>query len=65
MTTVFTSDTGKSIVRNSTVKIAVSHLSHISPEKAILPFKALFIDLFKCFKIYPVKCRFAALLWRI
>jgi len=37
----------------------------VRPEKAILPFKALFIDLFKCFKIYPVKCRFAALLWRI
>ena len=51
MTTVFTSDTGKSIVRNSTVKIAVNHLSHISPEKAILSFKALFIDLFKCFKM--------------
>jgi hypothetical protein len=45
--------------------IAIDNLSHIRPEKAILPFKALLIDLFKCFKIYPVKCRFAALLWRI
>ena len=45
--------------------IAIDNLSHIRPEKAILPFKALFIDLFKSFKIYPVKCRFAALLWRI
>jgi hypothetical protein len=45
--------------------IAIDNLSHIRPEKAILPFKALFIDLFKSFKIHPVKCRFAALLWRI
>jgi hypothetical protein len=51
MTTVFTSDTGKSIVRNSTVKIAINHLSHIGPEKSILSFKALFIDLFKSFKM--------------
>ena len=31
--------------------IAVNHPPHISPEKAILPFKALFIYLFKCFKM--------------
>jgi hypothetical protein len=51
MATVFTSDTGKSIVRNSTVKIAVNHLSQISPEKAMLSFKALLIELFECFKM--------------
>ena len=31
--------------------IAIDNLSHIRPEKAILPFKPLFIDLFKCFKM--------------
>jgi hypothetical protein len=45
--------------------IAVNHLSHIRPEKAILSFKALLIGLLKSLNIYPVKCRFAALLWRI
>ncbi len=31
--------------------IAIDNLSHIRPEKAILSFKAFFIDLFKCFKM--------------
>jgi hypothetical protein len=31
----------------TTVEIPVNDLFHIGPEKAILPFKALFIGLFK------------------
>jgi hypothetical protein len=51
MATVFTSDTGKSIARVTTIKIAVNDFLHIRPEKAILPFKTIFINLRKCFKI--------------
>ncbi len=40
---------------STTIKVAVNNLSHIRPEKAILPFKVLTIYLFKCFEIYPVK----------
>ena len=38
MTTVFTSYMGKSIVKNSTIKIAVNNLPQIGTEKSILPF---------------------------
>jgi len=34
-------------MKDATVKITINDLSHIRPEKAILPFKALFIGLFK------------------
>ena len=43
--------TSKAIVQDTAIKIAIDHLSHIRSEKAILPFKALFIDLLKCFKM--------------
>ncbi len=36
-------------------QLAIDLHSEELKAKAILPFKALFIDLFKCFKIYPVK----------
>ena len=55
MTTVIASDSGKSIVEDATIKVAVNYLSYIGAEKAILPGKALIIDLFKSFEIYPVK----------
>jgi len=51
VTTVIAFNTSKSIMRVTTIKIAVNNLSHIRPEKALLPFKALFIDLFKCLKM--------------
>ena len=65
MAAVSTFHTSKPIVQDTAIKIPVNNLSHITPEKAILPFKALFIGLLKSLEIYPVKCRFAALLWRI
>jgi hypothetical protein len=44
-------DTGKAIMKDPTIKIAVNDLSHIGPEKAILLGKTLIIDLFKFFKM--------------
>jgi len=49
--TVLASNPGKSIMRITAIKISVNNPSHITPEKAILPFKALFIDLLKCLKM--------------
>ncbi len=49
----------------TTIKTAINHLSHIRLEESTPPVKALMMDLLKCLKIYPVKCRFAALLRRI
>ncbi len=43
--------TDKAIVQDTTIKIAVNNLSQIRPEKAILPFKALLIDLLECLKM--------------
>jgi len=51
VTTVPTSDTGKSIVKIATIKIAVHDQLDIRPEKAVGPFKAFLIDLFECFKM--------------
>ena len=51
MTTVSTSDTGKSVMEDATIKVAVNYLSYIGAEKAILFGKALIIDLFKFFKM--------------
>lgn len=51
MTAVVAFNTSKSIMRVTTIKIAVNHLSHISPEKAILSFKALLICLLKSIKM--------------
>jgi hypothetical protein len=51
MAAVSTFHTSKAIVQDTAIKIAINHLSHIRPEKAILSFKALFIDLFKSLKI--------------
>lgn len=55
MSTVLTSYSCKSVMQDTAIKITIDNLSHIRPEKAILSFKALFIDLFKCFKTCPVK----------
>ena len=49
------SDTCKAIMEDAAIKEAINDLSHIRPEKTILSFKAIIIDLFKCFEIYPVK----------
>jgi hypothetical protein len=49
--TVSTSDTGKSVMEDATIKIAVNNFSHIGAEKAVLPGKALIIDLFKSFEM--------------
>jgi hypothetical protein len=51
MSTVLTSYSCKSVMQDTAIKITIDNLSHIRPEKAILSFKALFIDLFKCFKM--------------
>ncbi len=51
MTTVPTSDTGKSIVKIATIKIAVNDQFDIRPEKPVGSFKAFLIDLFEYFKM--------------
>ena len=51
MATVATSDAGKAIMEDATIQIAVYHLFHIRPEKAIALDKALIIDLLKSLKI--------------
>jgi hypothetical protein len=49
MVAIFAFNTGKAIMEDATVKIAINDLSHIGPEKAIL--LALIVDLFQRFKI--------------
>ena len=49
--TVSTFHTGKAIVQDTVIKIAINHRSHIRYEKSILPLKALFINLFKSLKV--------------
>lgn len=65
MTTVLTSHTGKPVVQNPAVQVPQHHLPDIGAIKSVLPLKPFFVDLFEGFEIYPVKCRFAALLQRI
>jgi hypothetical protein len=55
MATVSTSDTGKSVMEDATIKVAVYYLSYIGPKKTVLLGKTLIIDLLKSLKIYPVK----------
>ena len=52
MVAIFAFNTGKAIMEDATVKIAINDLSHIGPEKAILLGKALILDLFQRFKIF-------------
>ena len=51
MTTFSTSDSGKAVVEDATVKIAVNDLSDIRPEEPILLCKSLIIDLFQRFEV--------------
>lgn len=51
MVAIFAFNTGKAIMEDATVKIAINDLSHIGPEKAILLGKALIVDLFQRFEI--------------
>jgi hypothetical protein len=62
MTTVLAFDLGECIMDDVKIKIPVDHFFHIRPEKTGLPSKTIFINLFKCLEIYPVRCRFQALL---
>jgi hypothetical protein len=51
MAAVSTFHTSKAIVQDTAIKIAINHLSHIRPEKAILSFKLFLIDLLKSLKM--------------
>ena len=51
MVATFAFNTGKAIMEDATVKIAINDLSHIGSEKAILLGKALIVDLFQRFKV--------------
>ena len=44
-------NTSKSIVRVTTIKIAVNDFFHIRPEKSILPLKLFLIDLLESLKM--------------
>ena len=45
MTAFSTSNSCKSVMQDTAIKITIDNLSHIRPEKAILSFKALLIAL--------------------
>ncbi len=47
MLTILTFDTGKAIMQDAAIKIAINDLSDIGPKKAILLGKAFIIDLLK------------------
>jgi hypothetical protein len=47
MTAFSTSNSCKSVMQDTAIKITIDDLSHIRPEKAILSLKALLIDLFE------------------
>jgi hypothetical protein len=51
MTTVTAPHSSKAVVEDAAFKVAVNYLSYIGAEKAILPGKALVIDLFKSFEM--------------
>ena len=51
MTTVLTTDTGKGIAKDATVKEMVGHLSDIRPEKAVFCCKLIVIDLLQRVKV--------------
>jgi hypothetical protein len=51
MPTIAAPDPCKSIMRVSTIKVAINNLSDIRSEKAILPLKAFLVDLFKCLEM--------------
>ncbi len=51
MAAIFAFDAGKSVVQVPAIKISVDDLLDIGTEKSILPFKPLFIDLEKGFKM--------------
>ena len=73
MPAVSTFDSSKAIMKDAVVKEAVDHAPDIWPvedpvlggEEPVLVGEPLIIELFQFLKIHPVKCRFAALLWRI
>ena len=60
-----TFDPRKAIMKDATIKEPVDYLSHVGAEETVLLGEPLIIDLFQFLKTCPVKCRFAALLWRI
>jgi len=51
MSTFLASHSYKSLLQDTTVKVAVDEMSNIGPEKAALPFKTIFINLLKCLEI--------------
>jgi len=51
MVTVLTFDTGKAVVQDAAIKIAVNDLPHVGPKKAILFGKAIIVNLFQRFKM--------------
>ena len=51
VTAVSTPDACKAIMKDAAIEVAINHLSHIGPEKAILLGKALIVELFQRFKM--------------
>ena len=51
MATVPAPNTGKAVMEDAAIKIAINDLSHIGPKKAILLGKALIIDLLQRLKV--------------
>lgn len=51
VTAISTSDTGKPIAKDTTIKVPVDHPSYIGPEEAVLPGKTFIIDLLQRFKM--------------
>ena len=51
MATIFAFNTGKAVMEDGTIKIAINDLSDIGPKKAILLGKAFIIDLLQRLKV--------------
>ena len=51
MAAVSTSNACKAVVQDAAIEVTANDLPHIGPEKAILPGKALIVDLFQRFKV--------------
>jgi len=51
MAVVVAFDSGEAILEDATIKVAINYMLNIRPEKAILPFKTVFVNLLKCFEI--------------
>ena len=51
MTTVITTNSGETMIKDTAIKVTIDHLSHIGPRKSILLDKTVLVNLLKLFKM--------------